>query len=82
MPAGSDPGNVGTQLLALALRAEAQGTDPETALRLAARAYRDAIRTAETSPDARTEEPGDGGSGTEEPGDGGSGGPDGEPDRG
>ncbi|MET8294868.1 nucleoside triphosphate pyrophosphohydrolase [Streptomyces sp. NPDC005180] len=38
---------VGYELLALAARAEASGTDPETALRAAARAYRDAIRAAE-----------------------------------
>ncbi|GGZ48932.1 nucleoside triphosphate pyrophosphohydrolase [Streptomyces subrutilus] len=38
---------VGYELLALAARAEAAGTDPETALRAAARAYRDAIRAAE-----------------------------------
>ncbi len=40
-------GGVGYELLALAARAEAGGTDPETALRAAARAYRDAIRAAE-----------------------------------
>ncbi|KAA0930606.1 nucleoside triphosphate pyrophosphohydrolase [Streptomyces apricus] len=38
---------VGYELLALAVRAEADGVDPEAALRAAARAYRDAIRTAE-----------------------------------
>ncbi|MBT2452954.1 nucleoside triphosphate pyrophosphohydrolase [Streptomyces sp. ISL-43] len=38
---------VGYELLELAARAEAAGTDPETALRAAARAYRDAIRKAE-----------------------------------
>ncbi|WP_374323203.1 nucleoside triphosphate pyrophosphohydrolase [Streptomyces sp. AP-93] len=38
---------VGYELLDLAARAEAAGTDPETALRAAARTYRDAIRTAE-----------------------------------
>ncbi|MEV4437932.1 nucleoside triphosphate pyrophosphohydrolase [Streptomyces sp. NPDC049577] len=38
---------VGYELLALAVRAEAAGTEPETALRAAARAYRDAIRAAE-----------------------------------
>ncbi|MFF5716800.1 nucleoside triphosphate pyrophosphohydrolase [Streptomyces buecherae] len=37
----------GYELLALAARAEAAGTDPETALRAAARTYRDAIRAAE-----------------------------------
>ena len=40
-------GGVGYELLALARRAEAAGTDPETALRAAARTYRDAIRAAE-----------------------------------
>lgn len=39
---------IGYRLLALAVAAEADGTDPEAALRAAARAYRDAIRTAET----------------------------------
>ncbi|MDT0441720.1 MazG family protein [Streptomyces johnsoniae] len=38
----------GHRLLALAAEAEAAGVDPETALRGAARAYRDAIRAAET----------------------------------
>lgn len=38
---------IGYELLALAARAEASGTDPETALRAAARTYRDAIRAAE-----------------------------------
>lgn len=38
---------IGHELLALALRAEAQGVDPEAALRGAARAYRDAVRAAE-----------------------------------
>ncbi|MFJ6935655.1 nucleoside triphosphate pyrophosphohydrolase [Streptomyces sp. NPDC101132] len=38
---------VGYELLALAARAEAEGIDPEAALRAAARAYRDAIRVAE-----------------------------------
>ncbi|UNO44099.1 nucleoside triphosphate pyrophosphohydrolase [Streptomyces sp. MST-110588] len=41
---------IGYELLALAARAEAQGTDPETALRAAARTYRDAIREAEGAP--------------------------------
>ncbi|WP_432249233.1 nucleoside triphosphate pyrophosphohydrolase [Streptomyces sanyensis] len=41
---------VGWELLRLAVRAEADGTDPETALRAAARAYRDAIRAAEGGP--------------------------------
>lgn len=38
---------IGYELLELAARAEASGTDPETALRAAARVYRDAIRAAE-----------------------------------
>ncbi|MEU2622599.1 nucleoside triphosphate pyrophosphohydrolase [Streptomyces sp. NPDC007157] len=38
---------IGYELLALAVRAEAEGTDPEAALRAAARAYRDAVRVAE-----------------------------------
>lgn len=38
---------IGYELLALAVGAEADGVDPEAALRAAARAYRDAIRTAE-----------------------------------
>ncbi|MFF4368507.1 nucleoside triphosphate pyrophosphohydrolase [Streptomyces sp. NPDC001594] len=38
---------IGYELLELAARAEAAGTDPETALRAAARTYRDAIRAAE-----------------------------------
>ncbi|MGW4704002.1 nucleoside triphosphate pyrophosphohydrolase [Streptomyces sp. NPDC004285] len=44
LPAGE---GIGYELLALAARAEASGTDPEAALRAAARAYRDAIRSAE-----------------------------------
>ncbi|MFD3776146.1 nucleoside triphosphate pyrophosphohydrolase [Streptomyces sp. NPDC058612] len=48
VPVGLPRGEgVGYELLALAARAEAAGTDPETALRAAARAYRDAIRAAE-----------------------------------
>ncbi|MFD7922311.1 nucleoside triphosphate pyrophosphohydrolase [Streptomyces sp. NPDC059740] len=43
-PEGED---VGYRLLALAAEAEAAGVDPETALRGAARAYREAIRAAE-----------------------------------
>ncbi|MGW3725805.1 nucleoside triphosphate pyrophosphohydrolase [Streptomyces sp. NPDC000851] len=39
---------VGYELLALAIRAEAEGVDPEAALRAAARAYRDAIRETES----------------------------------
>ncbi|WP_030788667.1 nucleoside triphosphate pyrophosphohydrolase [Streptomyces sp. NRRL S-920] len=38
---------VGYELLALALKAESEGTDPEAALRAAARTYREAVRTAE-----------------------------------
>ncbi|MGI5455438.1 nucleoside triphosphate pyrophosphohydrolase [Streptomyces sp. CA-249302] len=38
---------LGYELLALAVRAEAEGVDPEAALRVAARAYRDAVRAAE-----------------------------------
>ncbi|RSS67610.1 nucleoside triphosphate pyrophosphohydrolase [Streptomyces sp. WAC06614] len=38
---------IGYELLALAARAEAEGVDPETALRAAARTYRDAILAAE-----------------------------------
>ncbi|MFE1954434.1 MULTISPECIES: nucleoside triphosphate pyrophosphohydrolase [Streptomyces] len=48
LPAGT---GVGYELLALALRAEADGVDPEAALRAAARAYRDAVRAAEGLPD-------------------------------
>ncbi|MEW2526055.1 nucleoside triphosphate pyrophosphohydrolase [Streptomyces sp. NPDC047071] len=40
---------IGYELLAMAVRAESTGVDPEAALRAAARAYRDAIRTAETA---------------------------------
>lgn len=44
---------LGYELLALSVRAEAAGVDPEAALRVAARAYRDAVRAAEglTPPD-------------------------------
>ncbi|WP_433547306.1 nucleoside triphosphate pyrophosphohydrolase [Streptomyces sp. CA-294286] len=44
---GSAGNRIGYELLALAARAEAEGTDPETALRAAARTYRDAILAAE-----------------------------------
>ncbi|WP_434590617.1 nucleoside triphosphate pyrophosphohydrolase [Streptomyces sp. A5-4] len=44
LPTGED---IGYELLALAVRAEAAGTDPEAALRAAARTYWDAIRAAE-----------------------------------
>ncbi|MFD8381582.1 nucleoside triphosphate pyrophosphohydrolase [Streptomyces sp. NPDC059679] len=46
LPAGED---VGYELLALAVRAAEQGIEPETALRAAARTYRDAIRAAEVA---------------------------------
>jgi XTP/dITP diphosphohydrolase len=42
-------GDIGYDLLTLAIRAESEGVDPEAALRAAARAYRDAIRDAERS---------------------------------
>ncbi|MGP4052484.1 nucleoside triphosphate pyrophosphohydrolase [Streptomyces sp. 2A115] len=45
LPQGDD---VGYELLAMAVRAEARGVDPEAALRAAARAYRDAIRAGES----------------------------------
>ncbi|MGK5450571.1 nucleoside triphosphate pyrophosphohydrolase [Streptomyces radiopugnans] len=57
LPAGE---GVGYELLALAARAEAEGTDPETALRAAARTYRDAIRAAESALRAGTAAPGAG----------------------
>ncbi|MGW6454715.1 nucleoside triphosphate pyrophosphohydrolase [Streptomyces sp. NPDC055078] len=44
LPAGA---GIGYELLAIAVRAEESGTDPEAALRAAARVYRDAIRAAE-----------------------------------
>ncbi|KNB54390.1 nucleoside triphosphate pyrophosphohydrolase [Streptomyces caatingaensis] len=44
VPAGE---GIGYALLAMAVRAEAEGVEPETALRAAARAYRDAILAAE-----------------------------------
>ncbi|GAA2949369.1 nucleoside triphosphate pyrophosphohydrolase [Streptomyces enissocaesilis] len=44
LPAGE---GIGYELLAMAVRAEASGVDPEAALRAAARTYRDAIRSAE-----------------------------------
>ncbi|MGW6286488.1 nucleoside triphosphate pyrophosphohydrolase [Streptomyces sp. NPDC055107] len=43
---------IGYELLSLAVAAEADGTDPEAALRAAARAYRDAILAAEGGADA------------------------------
>ncbi|MGX2995157.1 nucleoside triphosphate pyrophosphohydrolase [Streptomyces sp. JNUCC 64] len=63
---------VGYALLALAVRAEAEGTDPEAALRAAARAYRDAIRAAERPGGAESvsgDEPGDDRSGDDRSGD-------------
>ncbi|GAA2060030.1 nucleoside triphosphate pyrophosphohydrolase [Streptomyces albiaxialis] len=45
LPSGE---GVGYELLALAVRAVREGTDPEAALRAAARAYRDTIREAES----------------------------------
>ncbi|EGG43583.1 nucleoside triphosphate pyrophosphohydrolase [Streptomyces griseoaurantiacus M045] len=54
LPAGE---GVGYELLALAARAEAEGVDPEAALRAAARAYRDAIRARESdTPESDTPE--------------------------
>ncbi|MCS0600208.1 nucleoside triphosphate pyrophosphohydrolase [Streptomyces sp. LP11] len=47
---------IGYELLALAVRAEAAGVDPEAALRAAARAYRDAIKATEGTGPARGEE--------------------------
>ncbi|MFC9247148.1 nucleoside triphosphate pyrophosphohydrolase [Streptomyces sp. NPDC057136] len=44
LPAGD---SIGYELLALAVQAEQDGTDPEAALRAAARTYRDAILAAE-----------------------------------
>lgn len=44
LPSGD---GIGYELLALAVRAEAAGSDPESALRAAARVYRDAIRAVE-----------------------------------
>ncbi|MFI9614861.1 nucleoside triphosphate pyrophosphohydrolase [Streptomyces sp. NPDC052023] len=48
---------IGYELLALAIRAEAEGVDPEAALRAAARAYRDAVRATEgTGAQGRSDE--------------------------
>ncbi|MFE2942538.1 nucleoside triphosphate pyrophosphohydrolase [Streptomyces sp. NPDC059255] len=44
--------SIGYELLALAVRADASGIDPETALRAAARVYRDRILAAERAPGA------------------------------
>lgn len=57
---GSGGAGLGAELLALAVRAEAEGTDPETALRVAARTYRDAIRAAEGLDGEREREEGAG----------------------
>ncbi|MYT29373.1 nucleoside triphosphate pyrophosphohydrolase [Streptomyces sp. MspMP-M5] len=46
LPSGA---GIGYELLALAVRAESEGIDPEAALRAAARAYRDAVVAAEES---------------------------------
>ncbi|MEW2488485.1 nucleoside triphosphate pyrophosphohydrolase [Streptomyces sp. NPDC048411] len=46
LPSGD---SIGYELLALAVRAEQDGTDPEAALRAAGRAYRDAILAAEAN---------------------------------
>ncbi|MFI6207120.1 nucleoside triphosphate pyrophosphohydrolase [Streptomyces sp. NPDC051041] len=48
---------IGYELLALAVRAEAAGVDPEAALRAAARAYRDAIREREGRTDKEHGDP-------------------------
>ncbi|UUN27303.1 nucleoside triphosphate pyrophosphohydrolase [Streptomyces sp. FIT100] len=47
LPSGDGEHAVGYELLAMAVRAEAHGQDPEAALRAAARAYRDAILAME-----------------------------------
>ncbi|MEU8505648.1 nucleoside triphosphate pyrophosphohydrolase [Streptomyces brevispora] len=48
LPEGEGEGDgIGYRLLALAVSAQENGTDPEAALRAASRAYRDAIRAAE-----------------------------------
>ncbi|GLF99339.1 nucleoside triphosphate pyrophosphohydrolase [Streptomyces yaizuensis] len=54
-----DTGGTGAELLALAVRADAAGTDPEAELRAAGRAYRAAIRAAESA--------GETGAGTRDP---------------
>ncbi|MGI5338378.1 nucleoside triphosphate pyrophosphohydrolase [Streptomyces sp. CA-181903] len=58
LPAGE---GVGYALLAMAVRAEAEGVEPETALRAAARTYRDAIRQAEAEAGVETDGGGAGG---------------------
>ncbi|TXS55515.1 nucleoside triphosphate pyrophosphohydrolase [Streptomyces sp. t39] len=67
-PAGE---GIGYELLALAVRAEADGADPEAALRAAARVYRDAVRAAEGLGGADTPAEGSGGADTPEEGRGG-----------
>ncbi|WP_234380426.1 MazG family protein [Streptomyces sp. CMB-StM0423] len=62
-PAGDPVDGFGAELLALALRAEAQGVEPETALRAAARTYREAILAAEQA-GAAEQAAGGGGTGT------------------
>ncbi|MBC2876121.1 MULTISPECIES: nucleoside triphosphate pyrophosphohydrolase [Streptomyces] len=57
LPAGE---GVGYALLAMAVRAEAEGVEPETALRAAARTYRDAIRQAEAQVEAKRDGGGEG----------------------
>lgn len=47
VPLPTGDAGIGYEPLALAVRAEAAGVDPEAALRAAGRAYRDAIREAE-----------------------------------
>lgn len=53
-PAGEAADGFGAELLAVALRAEAAGVDPESALRAAARTYRETIRAAEAAKAAGT----------------------------
>ncbi|MFE6978419.1 nucleoside triphosphate pyrophosphohydrolase [Streptomyces sp. NPDC057682] len=57
---GSGADALGHRLLALAVRAQEEGVDPEAALRAAGRAYRDAIRAAEGVDGADGEESADG----------------------
>ncbi|MDV9170478.1 nucleoside triphosphate pyrophosphohydrolase [Streptomyces sp. W16] len=49
LPLSKGDDGIGYELLALAVRAEADGVDPEAALRAAGRAYRDAIRAVESA---------------------------------
>ncbi|WBB58915.1 nucleoside triphosphate pyrophosphohydrolase [Streptomyces sp. WMMC500] len=82
-PAGGPAAVIGAELLALALRAEARGVDPETALRSAARGYREAILIAEkasaeaSTPGSRGAEPA--AAGAEAPSSAAGGGADGPP---